>query len=334
MISIGTRIFRTAVAVTTLIVLAGCSGVQSALSPIGDEAARVNVLFWVMTIGGAVILAIVAVAAAMAMFGTERLRMRLARDSFVVGAGLVFPAVTLTALLVAGLLLLAVRTPTEGDDTPAFASITGEQWWWRVVYHLPDGERIESANELRIPVGVPVRLALETADVLHSFWVPRLAGKLDMIPGRTNVLTLQATEPGISRGQCAEFCGGAHAFMAFHVVALPVDVFAAWREAEAGPATEPTTAELQRGAEIFDGAGCGACHTVRGAGANGTIGPDLTHVGSRHSLAAATLPNDAAAFANWIRNNQHIKPENKMPPFDILSDEELALLARYLESLK
>lgn len=309
--------------------LSGCYGPQSALAPRGDEAERVHTLFWVMTVGGGVIFAGVAVVAAVAIFGKGRTRAWIASPTTIFGAGLVFPAVTLTALLAYGLVVMAARSPApEGE---VFARISGEQWWWRVTYVLPDGREVESANELRIPVGQPVALALETADVIHSFWVPQLAGKLDMIPGRTNVLTLHATSPGISRGQCAEFCGGAHAFMAFHVVALPQEEFSAWLEQEAGPAAR--TQARRAGFAIFDGLGCGGCHTIRGTSARGRIGPDLTHVGGRLSLAAATLPNTADAFAAWITDNQHIKPENRMPAYQIIAADELATLARYLESL-
>jgi cytochrome c oxidase subunit II len=316
------------------LVLSACSSEQSALHPTGDEAERVHTLFWVMTIGGTVIMVGVMALAAVAVLGSDRVRNWLARERLIIGGGLVFPVVTLTALLAYGLILLASRESAAESTEQAFAKITGEQWWWRIVYQLADGSRIDSANELRVPVGTPVALALETADVLHSFWVPNLAGKLDMVPGRTNLLTINATKPGVSRGQCAEYCGGAHAFMSFHVVAMPRAEFDAWLAAEAGPAVQPSSPELQRGAELFIATGCGACHTIRGTAATGTIGPDLTHVGGRRWIAAATLPSTAEAFANWIRNNQHIKPENKMPPFDILEDAELALLARYLESLE
>jgi cytochrome c oxidase subunit II len=330
----GARLLHVGWSAVAVVMLAACSSEQSALSPSGDEAERVSTLFWVMTIGGTVIMVGVVALAAVAVFASDRVRGWLAREPLVIGGGLVFPAVTLTALLAYGLTLLASRESVADTADEAFATITGEQWWWRIVYMLADGSRVETANELRVPVGTPVALALETADVLHSFWVPNLAGKLDMVPGRTNVLTINATKPGVSRGQCAEYCGGAHAFMAFHVVAMPPAEFDAWLAAEAGPAVQPGSPELQRGAELFIETGCGACHTIRGTAAAGAIGPDLTHVGGRRWIAAATLPSTAEAIANWIRNNQHIKPENKMPPFDILSDADLALLARYLESLE
>lgn len=325
---------RLPVLLLILLALTGCTGMQSAMNPAGLEAEQVSWLLWGMTSFLGLVFVFVMVATGAALLGSERLRLRMARDGFILGLGLVFPAVALTVIFFFGLSVQAERAWPDGKVPALTATITGEQWWWRVVYEGPDGASIASANELRIPVGDSVRLNLETADVIHSFWVPNLAGKLDMIPGRTNVMTLTGTKPGTYRGQCAEYCGGAHALMSFHVVALPPDEFEAWLTAEAKPATAPASPELERGARVFAEIGCGACHTVRGTDADGTIGPDLTHVGGRLSLAAATLPNDAEAFARWIRDNQHIKPENKMPAYDILSENELTLLARYLESLE
>jgi cytochrome c oxidase subunit 2 len=213
-------------------------------------------------------------------------------------------------------------------------AISGEQWWWRVTYTTADGRRVESANELRIPVGRPVRIELTSADVIHSLWIPKLAGKLDMIPGRKNVLHLTANTPGVSRGQCAEYCGGAHALMSFYVVALPPAEFETWLSKEAEQARPASDSESNAGQMLFLSHGCGGCHTIRGTAANGRIGPDLTHLGGRMSLAAATLPNDEAAIAHWITHNQHIKPTNRMPPFGIFSKTELATLSRYLSGLK
>ncbi|HZB57399.1 MAG TPA: c-type cytochrome, partial [Reyranella sp.] len=246
------------------------------------------------------------------------------------GAGVVFPTVSLLLLLAYGLSAMGSRTG-PADAAALRITVVGEQWWWRVIYHLPDGTDIESANELVIPVGERVALSLQTADVIHSFWVPNLAGKVDMIPGRTNRLTLQATEAGVSRGQCAEYCGGAHALMSFHVDARERPAFEEWLRAESRPAVQ-TDGE---GARLFVASGCGACHRIRGlASADGRIGPDLTHVASRRSLAAATLTNDATAFAAWIRDNQHIKPGNRMPPYRVLTDGELRMLAQFLDALQ
>ena len=199
---------------------------------------------------------------------------------------------------------------------------------------IAEGQRVEAANEVHLPVGEPVAIELTSADVIHSFWAPSLAGKLDMIPGRTNVLTVTATQPGITRGQCAEYCGGAHAFMAFHVVAHEPDDFARWMAAEASPATTPAGESAWRGQQLFLTNGCGGCHAVRGTEADGRIGPDLTHVGGRHSLAAATLPNTPEAIAEFIVNNQHIKPENRMPGYHTLSDDQVRDIANYLGGLR
>jgi cytochrome c oxidase subunit 2 len=310
--------------------LLGCSGEQSALAPRGEEASEIGRLFWTMTVFLAVVLLGVLAATVLAIAGGPRARARLAAHRFIVGAGVVFPTVSLLLLLAYGLAAMGSRT-WPVDPAALRITVVGEQWWWRVIYHLPDGTDIESANELVIPVGERVGLSLKTADVIHSFWVPNLAGKVDMIPGRTNRLGLQATEAGVSRGQCAEYCGGAHALMSFHVDARERSDFEEWLRTESRPAVLTDGA----GARLFVASGCGACHRVRGlASADGRIGPDLTHVASRRSLAAATLTNDATAFAAWIRDNQHIKPGNRMPPYRVLTDDELHMLARFLDALE
>lgn len=331
-----------------VLALAGCEGVQSALEPQGPEAGRIALLADVLFAGAAAILLLVVVLTGLALYGPPALRRRLAVHRLVVIGGIVFPVVTVSVLLVYGLLLMRVgaddpgRAATaaagapagEGGGAPIRIAVIGEQWWWRVVYQEADGRSFETANEIRIPVGRTIELELSSADVIHSFWVPKLAGKLDMIPGRTNRMRLAADTPGVSRGQCAEYCGGAHALMAFEVVALPEAEFASWLADAAGPAGEPEDAQQERGRELFLGAGCGGCHTIRGTPADGTIGPDLTHVGGRLSLAAGILPNSPEAFADWIVDNQHIKPENRMPPFDLLGEAEVAALAAYLSSLR
>lgn len=311
--------------------LLGCSGEQSALAPRGEEAVEIGRLFWAMTIFLALVLLGVIAATVVAIGGGPRARALLTAHRFIVGAGVVFPTVSLLLLLVYGLSAMGSRAWTAADSAALRITVVGEQWWWRVIYHLPDGSDLESANELAIPVGERVVLSLETADVIHSFWVPNLAGKVDMIPGRANRLVLQATQAGVSRGQCAEYCGGAHALMSFHVVARERPDFDEWLRAERRPAVR-TDGE---GARLFVASGCGACHRIRGlASAGGRIGPDLTHVASRSSLAAATLRNDAEGFAAWIRDNQHIKPGNRMPPYHALTDSELRVLAHYLNELE
>lgn len=323
-----------AIGAVLLMLLAGCNPEQSAFAPAGAEAERIYTLFCVMTVAGGFILAGVILLSALALYGDETLRTLLSSEGFITGAGIVFPVVVLSALLVYGFVVLgAGASPPPSDDGIRFA-VRGEQWWWRVTYQDADGNRFESANELHVPVGQPVRLELTSADVIHSFWAPRLGGKLDMIPGRTNILTVTATEEGVSRGQCAEYCGGAHALMAFYVVVHTPEEFKAWMTKESRPAAESGNKAARRGRQLFLHSGCGACHTVRGTTAAGVIGPDLTHVGSRLSLAAGILPTSAEAFAEWVVNNQHIKPDNRMPPFNIFTRSQLEDLALYLASLE
>ncbi len=315
--------------------LAACGGgAQSALAPNGVQAERVALLFWVMTIGSGIILLAVTLVTALAICGPARWRRWLGRDGIVIGGGIVFPVITLTALLGYGFVLTSINDPPSASGEPVKIAVVGERWWWRVIYRDVAGRRIESANELRIPVGRPIEIELTSADVIHSFWAPKLAGKLDMIPGRKNVLTLTAKETGLSRGQCAEYCGGAHALMSFYVVVMTQPEFEQWLAREAGSAKAPTEPEAQQGMTLFAASGCGACHTIRGTSANGVIGPDLTHVGGRLSLGAASLPNDEAAYARWIKDNQRIKPGNLMPPYGIFSESELAALSRYLAKLR
>jgi cytochrome c oxidase subunit 2 len=236
-------------------------------------------------------------------------------------------------LLVYGFVVLRATNPPSGIAATKIA-IVGERWWWRVQYRDGAGHLIESANEIRIPVGRPVEIELTSADVIHSFWAPKLAGKLDMIPGRKNVLRLQAKEIGVSRGQCAEYCGGAHALMSLYVIVAPEPEFEQWLAYEGGAAAAPATEQTREGMRLFGANGCGACHAIRGTSAAGVVGPDLTHIGGRMSLAAATLPNDEAAIARWISDNQHIKPGNLMPPYRIFSDRELSALSAYLAGLR
>jgi cytochrome c oxidase subunit 2 len=314
------------------LVLGGCEGVQSTLAPQGPEAARVARLFWALTIGSAVILAGVVVLAAVALTGRAPARRRLDNEAIVIAGGIVFPIVTLTAVLVWSEIVMGANA-TRGDGNVVRIGVVGERWWWRVTYRDDEGRRIESANELRIPVGRPVEIELTSADVIHSFWVPKLAGKLDMIPGRRNVLRLQADAPGAMRGQCAEYCGGPHALMALYVLAEPPEAFDRWAAEQRQAAASPASELQQRGRALLL-ANCATCHTVRGTPAAGRRGPDLTHVGSRRSIGAGLLPANAGTFAAWISSSQHLKPGNLMPSFESFGAEDLRALAAYLESLR
>ena len=306
---------------------------QSVLYPAGSDAEAIATLGWVMFgTATAIFLGVLAIAIG-GYLGGESIRRRLASRSFIVIAGAVFPAVVLAALLVYALTLTGARiSPIEPNVLRI--EIIGEQWWWRVRYPAAgEAREVVTANEIRVPTGRPVDIKLSSADVIHSFWVPNIAGKVDMIPGLTNRIRLRPTAAGTYRGQCAEYCGGPHALMAFHVVVLEPTQFADWLAAQGRPAA-PAAAPHKRGEKLFLANGCGGCHRIRGTPASGTIGPDLTHVGGRFAIAAGTLPARAESFARWIRDNQHIKPSNRMPPFAILPDGDLAAIAAYLENLK
>ncbi len=317
-------------AVACAALLPGCAGIQSALAPAGHEAERVALLTWVLFAGAAAILLIVCAALVLAVTGSERSRRFLGSDRAIRLGGIAFPAVTLTVLLGYGVWLMR---DTIATDRPAALRIdvTGEQWWWRIAYPGSEGKPVAEANELRIPVGREIDVVLRSADVIHSFWVPSLGGKLDMIPGRTNTLRLKAERPGIYRGQCAEYCGGPHALMAMEIVAMPPQEFDAWL---AAASDNGNAVEQKQGRSLFESAGCGTCHTVRGTSAAGVVGPDLSRLGSRRSLAAATLPNTPENLARLIASGQSVKPGNLMPEFRVFSRDELRAVAAYLTSLK
>ncbi|HEV7346213.1 MAG TPA: cytochrome c oxidase subunit II [Devosia sp.] len=308
-------------------------GIQSVLAPAGPHAGWVAHLSWLIFIGGGLILLLVVIMTTLAIFAPDRWRKGIGQRRTVIIGGIAFPLVTLTAMLVYGLGGSAALV-----SSPAAAlriEVVGEQWWWRVHYLDETGAiRLVTANEIRIPAGLPIQFDLKSADVIHSFWVPSLAGKLDMIPGRVNSYRFAADEAGVYRGQCAEYCGAQHALMAFYVVAMEQDEFEQWYADQVQPAAEPDLPQFEAGRELFLTNGCGACHTVRGTPADGVIGPDLTHVGSRVSLAAGTLPNNVGTLAGWIASAQHLKPDNKMPSFDNLEGTELRAIAGYLENLK
>lgn len=316
-----------------LLSLAACEGIQSPLVPHGPGVQQIASLGWIMFAGATTIFLLVAALVAYAIFAPPRRRTWLGKQSFIIGAGVVFPLVTLSALL---LHTFAVANRIVAAETPAplRLEVTGEMWWWRVHYFDATGApQLATANEIHIPIGRPVEISLKSADVIHSFWVPGLSGMLDMIPGRVNKLRLTADKTGVLRGQCAEYCGAQHAKMAFYVLAQTPAEFDAWLTAQTKPAQEPRTAEQMRGRTLF-AAHCAACHVVRGTSAAGRTGPDLTHIGSRLSLGAGILNNNAGTLAGWIVASEHIKPENRMPSFSAFTGAELTALAGYLENLK
>jgi cytochrome c oxidase subunit 2 len=310
-----------------------CSGVQSSLAPSGYNAERIAALFWWMT-GGAVIVWVFVVALAMYFAARARGERNRRRDRWLIlGGGVAFPTVVLTVLLIFGLAMIP-ETVARAPEGSLQIAVTGEQWWWRVRYIRPNGEPVVLANEVRMPVGEPVQFILDSDNVIHSFWIPSLGGKMDMIPGRTTYLTLRPTKTGIFRGACAEYCGTSHALMAFYAEVMEKAAFDAWLEHQARPAIPLTDPEAMRGGDSFVSNGCGACHTVRGTTSVGQIGPDLTHVGSRLSVGAGILPTRPDKLRDWLVRTAHIKPGVHMPAFDMLPDADLQALAAYLHGLK
>jgi cytochrome c oxidase subunit 2 len=307
---------------------------QSAFDAKGKNAAQILEITWVLLVGGGLIFIAVMLLALIALFGPAGLRAGLGRYAWVIGGGIAFPVVVLSALLVYTL-MSAARIVQADEPAAARIEVTGELWWWRVKYLDDNGKTIfETANEIHIPAGQPVDFVLISDNVIHSFWVPNLAGKIDMIPGHINRLRVRADAPGMFRGQCAEYCGAQHARMAFFVIAHTAEEYAAWLSAHAQPARDPGDQFLQRGKQLFFDNRCAICHTVRGTPAEGRLGPDLTHVGSRLWIAAGVLPNTQGAIAGWITSSQDIKPGNKMPAFNQFSSEELRALSAYVESLQ
>jgi cytochrome c oxidase subunit 2 len=225
-------------------------------------------------------------------------------------------------------------TAEQGNKNGLNVDVIGHQWWWEVRYKDVDASNIfTTANEIHIPVGVPVLFNLQATDVIHSFWVPNLAGKRDLIPGKINGIWLQADKPGVYRGQCAEYCGMQHAKMAFWVVAEPQEQFNAWRQNQTQTSIPPMTDSQKRGQQIFLSSTCVMCHAINGTPAGSNIGPNLTHIASRHMIASATLANTRDHLALWVRDSQQVKPGNRMPQNNF-SEADLQALLDYLQSLK
>jgi cytochrome c oxidase subunit 2 len=318
--------------------LTGCSNdVANAVQPQGPAAARIAGLWWVLFAMGAAVYALVIAYMIYALFRRrgqgssaetvedgERHGQRM-----IIWAGIVAPLAILTVVLGATVTTLRALSMADSADGN-IVRVTGHQWWWEV--HYP-AHGFETANEIHIPVGERVQIVLDSVDVIHSFWVPSLHGKLDMTPGSTTRFWIQADEPGMYRGICAEFCGVQHANMAFAVVAQPAEEYQAWVEAQAQPSIAAATEHQMQGHELFLNRGCIECHAIRGTNATGNLGPDLTHVASRPWLAAMTIENNRGNLAGWIADPQHIKPGAHMPSTP-LSGEELNALLAYLESLR
>jgi len=313
--------------VPCILLLGACNRHQSALAPFGVEAAETRTLTIVLAAGAVVLALFVAGLYIFAVRAPEGSLSHRGGMRLVLWVGAVMPTVVLTVLL---LFALPAMRPLPADDGDLRIRVEGEQFWWRVAYD-PDGDApLVSANEVRIPVGRTVVFDLTATDVIHSFWIPGLAGKMDMIPGRETRLVVKATMPGRYRGVCTEFCGLSHALMAFEVVAMEPAAFDAWLAATRVPATSPRVA----GAALFDRSGCGACHAIRGTAHDARIGPDLSRYGERLTLGAGTLDPTVENTAAFIRDQQAAKPGARMPSYKGMPEADAVAIARYLKGLK
>jgi cytochrome c oxidase subunit II len=310
-----------------VLALAGCGGNQNTLDPAGHPERSISNLFWVMF--GAAIVGFGLIVFLLFLGWARRDRPDLpggrgerTATHIVLGFGVALPVVLLSALFIwSDLFVMRSTAAPATGSTPVTIHVVGHQWWWEARY---DGSTAVTANEIHIPVNTRVGVVLTTADVIHSFWVPELNRKVDMIPGSENRLLLIADHPGVYRGQCAEFCGLQHANMSVEVVAQPKAAFDAWLAHNAQPATH--------GNALF-AANCSGCHEVRGTSAHADVGPDLTHFATRRSIAAVTIDNTRQNLREWLRDPQHVKPGNHMPNLE-LSDADWVALQRYVESLR
>jgi cytochrome c oxidase subunit II len=299
------------------------------LVPRGPGASHIATLWWILFAFGTAVFVVVTLLFLYAIFRRRATDDEPPPDAtrFVVIGGIIIPAVILL-IAFAATMWTTLRIVDAGPEALTIEAV-GHQFWWEIDY--PE-QGIRTANEIHIPVGQPVNVLVSPMDVIHSFWVPQLSGKIDMIPGKTNTITLQADEPGVYRGICAEFCGLSHAHMQFLVIAQPPDEFAEWVENQQQVPEPPTSDTLIRGQQLFLGSACVYCHAVAGTTASSEFGPDLTHFGSRQTIAAGILENNRGNLLAWLADPQRIKPGNKMPGID-MDSEDLQDLASYLESL-
>lgn len=316
---------------------------MNALDPKAPQAEWIADWFWLsFWLGVACFIAF----AALVLFGTWRAHRRDRRGesnelspatgrNFVIWGGLAIPLALVAILLVASTIndRAIARSGRAGD--PLTIEVRGHKFWWEIKYRDPlnPHRQFTTANEIHIPAGRPVRLLLESADVIHSFWVPNLNGKVDLIPGRTNDIVLQVREPGVYRGQCAEFCGVQHAKMGMLVIAHSLGEFDAWWERQLLPHDRPSDAIALRGHDVFMRNGCGTCHTIRGTDAKARVAPDLSHFGTRRTIAAGTLPNSPGHLGGWISDPQGIKPGSYMPAIPLTGDDLQAVI-HYLRGLR
>jgi cytochrome c oxidase subunit 2 len=309
---------------------------QSSVHPASHASHEIAHLWWVMMIAGWVGFGLIVGLLFLGWWRRNRPNLPFgggdrAATAWIVGLGVGVPVVLLSALFVwANVFVIDSTAAPRRGSTQLRIEVVGHQWWWEVRY---PGKGVVTANELHIPVGTRVLAVVSTADVIHSFWVPQLNRKIDMVPGRPGQVLLDAERAGVYRGQCAEFCGLQHAHMSLLVYADPPARFRAWLRAQRQPAPAPTGALAEQGKKIFLSEPCADCHRIAGTSADSEVGPDLTHVASRSTLAAVTIPNQSSDLAEWIADPQHVKPGNRMPAVR-LEPGELRAIVAYLRRLK
>ncbi|HYG56300.1 MAG TPA: cytochrome c oxidase subunit II [Burkholderiales bacterium] len=308
--------------------------VQNMFSVAGPQAERIAELWWITFAICLVVFAAVLVATGLALWKGRKGTGSGHGAHLAVASAVGVSTVLLLFLIVASVATDRALAQIDASDALKI-EVVGNRWWWDIRYQDPDpSRRFTTANEIAIPVGRAVELTLRANDVIHSFWVPALHGKKDLIPGRTATLTLRADKPGTYRGQCAEFCGVQHAKMALFVYALPAQEYEAWAEQQRRPAPPPADGPQQLGHDLFVKGTCAMCHAIQGTPANGRRAPDLTHFASRKTIGAGTVPNDPQQLAVWISDPHAVKPGVNMPAHAFLKREELAALVAYLGSLK
>jgi cytochrome c oxidase subunit 2 len=325
---IGARTATLGVLSALAVAATGCGGDTSIVRPKGSEADRISGVWWLMFgLATAVYVVVAGLIIYSTLRGRRRRRSNLRENWFIWIGGVVIPALVLLVLAIVTVdSTAALREPRRGELR---VHVTGKRWWWDVRY--PDGN-VRTANEIHLPAGQPVDVVLTSDNVIHSFWVPELAGKVDTIPGQTNHLRFTAESPGTYRGVCAEYCGIQHAHMGFLVIVESPAGFERWLTRERVLAGEPTTDEEARGQVVFERNACAGCHTVRGTAAIGKLGPDLTDVGTRRTLGALTIENTRPNLESWIRDAPALKPGAVMPSFRTLSPDDVSAIAAYLES--
>ena len=329
--------------VAATLTLCGCRGVQSVLDPAGKQAGDIDVIWRTMLVVCGVMYLLVLGFLAWALWrARERRRLEPGPASGHTDAEPVLERSLSgwAALIVAGLIGLSTmsflvdRSLAEVGPQPLKIKVTANQWWWNVEYEGDTpSSGITTANELHLPRGRPAVIELHANDVIHSFWVPNLSGKTDLIPGKVNYMPVTPQRSGYFRGQCAEFCGLQHAKMAFDVYVDEPAAFDAWRNHQLTAAGPPAAGDVAAGQQVFNSKACVLCHRIQGSDAGATVGPDLTHLKSRAHIAAGTLANTRGDLAAWIADPQGVKPGTTMPRVPLSSDE-LNKLVSYLETLQ